>query len=152
MTHPPAHRPEDGAPCRSSRIPLKRRPFAEIGPTITARFKSVGIGLYGTYPGLFITYLTFSLPFSIWMLVGYFNAIPRELEEAAMVDGATPIGALFRILIPVSLPGIVAVAIFAFITAWGEVLFASFLTTDETTTLAIGLRNYASQSTSTGTS
>jgi multiple sugar transport system permease protein len=108
--------------------------------------KSLGIALYGTYPGLIITYLTFSLPFAIWMLVGYFNSIPRELEEAAMVDGATPIGALLRILIPVSLPGIVAVAIFAFITAWGEVLFASVLTTDATRTLAIGLRNYASQS------
>jgi multiple sugar transport system permease protein len=108
--------------------------------------KSLGITLYGTYPGLIITYLTFSLPFSIWMLVGYFNSIPRELEEAAMVDGATPIGALLRILIPVSLPGIIAVAIFAFITAWGEVLFASVLTTDSTRTLAIGLRNYASQS------
>jgi multiple sugar transport system permease protein len=108
--------------------------------------KSVGISLYGTYLGLIITYLTFSLPFSIWMLVGYFNSIPRELEEAAMVDGATPIGALFRILIPISLPGIAAVAIFAFITAWGEVLFASVLTTDATRTLAIGLRNYASQS------
>jgi multiple sugar transport system permease protein len=108
--------------------------------------KSLGIKLYGTYWGLIITYLTFSLPFSIWMLVGYFNSIPPSLEEAAMVDGATPIGALFRILIPVSLPGIVAVAIFAFITAWGEVLFASVLTTDSTRTLAIGLRNYASQS------
>jgi multiple sugar transport system permease protein len=108
--------------------------------------KSLGISLYGTYFGLIITYLTFSLPFSIWMLVGYFNSIPRELEEAAMVDGATPIGALFRILIPISLPGIAAVAIFAFITAWGEVLFASVLTTDATRTLAIGLRNYASQS------
>jgi len=108
--------------------------------------KSFGIKLYGTYWGLIITYLTFSLPFSIWMLVGYFNSIPASLEEAAMVDGATPIGALFRILIPVSLPGIVAVAIFAFITAWGEVLFASVLTTDATRTLAIGLRNYASQS------
>jgi multiple sugar transport system permease protein len=108
--------------------------------------KSLGISLYGTYLGLIITYLTFSLPFSIWMLVGYFNSIPRELEEAAMVDGATPIGALFRILIPISLPGIAAVAIFAFITAWGEVLFASVLTTDATRTLAIGLRNYASQS------
>ena len=93
-----------------------------------------------------MTYLTFSLPFSIWMLVGYFNAIPKELEEAAMTEGATPLGALFRILLPVSRPGIVAVAIFAFITAWGEVLFASVLTTDETRTLAIGLRNYASQS------
>jgi multiple sugar transport system permease protein len=108
--------------------------------------KTVGISLYGSYPGLIITYLTFALPFSIWMLTGYFNSIPRELEEAAMVDGATPIGALIRILIPVSLPGIIAVAIFAFITAWGEVLFASALTTDSTRTLAIGLRNYASQS------
>jgi multiple sugar transport system permease protein len=108
--------------------------------------RSLGVSLYGTYPGLIITYLTFSLPFSIWMLVGYFNSVPRELEEAAMVDGATPLGALLRILIPISLPGIVAVAIFAFITAWGEVLFASVLTTDATRTLAIGLRNYASQS------
>src|SRR4051794_23039773 len=108
--------------------------------------KSLGIALYGTYPGLIITYLTFALPFSIWMLVGYFNSIPRELEEAAMVDGATPLGALLRILIPVSLPGIIAVAIFAFITAWGEVLFASVLTTDSTRTLAIGLRNYAAES------
>jgi len=108
--------------------------------------KSLGIQLYGSRLGLIITYLTFSLPFSIWMLVGYFESIPRDLEEAALIDGATPIGALFRILIPISLPGIAAVAIFAFITAWGEVLFASVLTTDQTTTLAIGLRNYASQS------
>jgi multiple sugar transport system permease protein len=108
--------------------------------------RSTGVALYGTRLGLIVTYLTFSLPFSIWMLVGYFDSIPRELEQAALVDGATPLGALFRILIPVSLPGIVAVAIFAFITAWGEVLFASVLTTDSTRTLAIGLRNYASQS------
>jgi multiple sugar transport system permease protein len=107
--------------------------------------RSFGITLYGTYLGLIITYLTFSLPFSIWMLVGYFNSIPRELEEAALTEGATPIGALFRILIPVSVPGIAAVAIYAFITAWGEVLFASVLTTDETRTLAIGLRNYSSE-------
>jgi multiple sugar transport system permease protein len=107
--------------------------------------RSFGITLYGTYLGLIITYLTFSLPFSIWMLVGYFNAIPKELEEAAMTEGATPLGALFRILIPVSMPGIIAVAIYAFITAWGEVLFASVLTTDSTRTLAIGLRNYSSQ-------
>ena len=107
--------------------------------------RSLGITLYGTYLGLIITYLTFSLPFSIWMLVGYFNSIPRELEEAAMTEGATPLQALFKILIPVSMPGIAAVAIYAFITAWGEVLFASVLTTDDTRTLAIGLRNYSSQ-------
>jgi multiple sugar transport system permease protein len=80
----------------------------------------LGIQLYGSYAGLIITYLTFALPFSIWMLVGYF--------------------------VPVSMPGIVAVAIFAFITAWGEVLFASVLTDDATRTLAVGLRNYAIQS------
>jgi multiple sugar transport system permease protein len=106
----------------------------------------LGIQLYGSYAGLIITYLTFALPFSIWMLVGYFDSIPRELEQAAMVDGTTALGALFRVLVPVSMPGIVAVAIFAFITAWGEVLFASVLTDDATRTLAVGLRNYAIQS------
>jgi multiple sugar transport system permease protein len=108
--------------------------------------RALGIQLYGSYAGLIITYLTFALPFSIWMLVGYFNSIPRELEEAAMVDGTTALGALFRVLVPVSMPGIVAVGIFAFMTAWGEVLFASVLTDDATRTLAVGLRNYATQS------
>jgi multiple sugar transport system permease protein len=108
--------------------------------------RALGIQLYGSYAGLIITYLTFALPFSIWMLVGYFDSIPRELEQAAMVDGTTALGALFRVLVPVSMPGIVAVAIFAFITAWGEVLFASVLTDDATRTLAVGLRNYAIQS------
>ena len=102
-----------------------------------------GIKLYGTYSGLIITYLTFTLTVSIWMLVGYFNSIPRELEEAAMTDGTTRLGALFRVLIPLSIPGIVAVTIFSFITAWGEVLFASVLTNDRTRTLAVGLQNYA---------
>ena len=108
--------------------------------------RALGIQLYGSYAGLIITYLTFALPFSIWMLVGYFDSIPRELEQAAMVDGTTALGALFRVLVPVSMPGIVAVAIFAFMTAWGEVLFASVLTDDATRTLAVGLRNYAIQS------
>ena len=108
--------------------------------------QTFGVQLYGSLIGLIITYLTFALPLSIWMLVGYFNSIPRELEEAAMVDGTTALGALFRILVPISMPGIVAVAIFSFMTAWGEVLFASALTTEGTRTLAIGLRNYASQS------
>jgi multiple sugar transport system permease protein len=106
----------------------------------------IGIKLYGSYTGLIITYLTFALPFSIWMLVGFFDTIPRELEEAAMVDGATALGALFRILIPLSTPGIIAVGIFAFLTAWGEVLFASVLTDEGTRTLAIGLQGYSTRS------
>ena len=106
----------------------------------------LGLQLTGTYTGLIVTYLTFSLPFSIWMLVGYFSALPRELEEAALIDGTGPLGALFRVVLPVARPGIVAVGVFAFTTAWGEVLFASVLTNNDTRTLAVGLQSYASQS------
>jgi multiple sugar transport system permease protein len=106
----------------------------------------LGIQLNGSYLGLIITYLTFSLPFAIWMLVGYLDSIPRELEEAAMVDGSGPMGALLRIIVPAAIPGIIAVGVFAFITAWGEVLFASVLTNESTRTLAIGLQGYATQS------
>jgi multiple sugar transport system permease protein len=108
--------------------------------------KSFGITLYGTYFGLIITYLTFSLPFSIWMLVGYFDSIPRGLDEAAQVDGAGPLRTLFRVILPTAVPGIVAVIVYAFMTAWGEVLFASVLTDESTRTLAVGLQGYATQS------
>jgi multiple sugar transport system permease protein len=106
---------------------------------------STGIELYGSRAGLILTYLTFSLPFSIWMLIGYFDSIPRELDEAAMVDGCGPIRALFRVVVPAAVPGIVAVAVYAFMTAWGEVLFASVMTDDTTRTLAVGLQGYATQ-------
>ncbi|MYV56576.1 carbohydrate ABC transporter permease [Streptomyces sp. SID3212] len=106
---------------------------------------STGIELYGSRAGLILTYLTFSLPFSIWMLIGYFDSIPRELDEAAMVDGCGPIRALFQVVVPAAVPGIVAVAVYAFMTAWGEVLFASVMTDDQTRTLAVGLQGYATQ-------
>ncbi|NKY98232.1 carbohydrate ABC transporter permease [Nocardiopsis alborubida] len=104
-----------------------------------------GVEFTGSYTGLIITYLTFALPFSIWMLAGYFSAIPEGLEEAAMIDGTSRIGALVRVILPVARPGILAVGVFAFITAWGEVLFASVLTDTETRTLSIGLKLYTSQ-------
>lgn len=107
--------------------------------------RTIGVQLTGSYLGLIITYMTFSLPFSIWMLTGYFASIPKELEEASMIDGTGRLGALFRVIIPVAKPGIIAVAVYAFITAWGEVLFASVLTSKDTRTLSIGLRAYASQ-------
>jgi len=107
--------------------------------------QKIGISLYGSYLGLIITYLTFALPFAVWMLAGFFSSIPRDIEEAALVDGTSHWGALFRIVLPVSRPGIVAVSVFAFMTAWGEVLFASVLTTSSTRTLAIGLQEYATQ-------
>ncbi|MFF8375904.1 carbohydrate ABC transporter permease [Streptomyces sp. NPDC015661] len=106
---------------------------------------ATGIALFGSRGGLVLTYLTFSLPFSIWMLTGYFDSIPRELDEAAQVDGCGPVGALFRVIVPAALPGIVAVAVYAFMTAWGEVLFASVMTDDTTRTLAVGLQGYATQ-------
>lgn len=112
--------------------------FVDIG-------NSTGIQLYGSRTGLIITYLTFTLPFAIWMLVGYLDSIPRELDEAAKVDGTGPMGAFIRVVVPAATPGIVAVLIYAFMTAWGEVLFASVLTDDATRTLAVGLQGYATQ-------
>ncbi|SDX95388.1 multiple sugar transport system permease protein [Amycolatopsis xylanica] len=112
--------------------------FVSIGNT-------TGIVLYGSRLGLILTYLTFSLPFAIWMLAGYFDSIPKELDEAAMVDGNGPLGALLRVVIPAAVPGIVAVSIYSFMTAWGEVLFASVMTDSDTRTLAVGLQEYSTQ-------
>ncbi|WP_238007785.1 carbohydrate ABC transporter permease [Dactylosporangium sp. AC04546] len=106
---------------------------------------TVGLELYQTRLGLIITYLTFSLPFSIWMLVGYFDSIPRGLDEAAQVDGAGPMRTLFKVILPTAVPGIVAVTVYAFMTAWGEVLFASIMTDEHSRTLAVGLQNYSTQ-------
>jgi multiple sugar transport system permease protein len=106
---------------------------------------ALGIQLVGSWLGLIITYLTFTLPFSIWMLSGYFETIPRELDEAAMVDGSGPMGALFRIILPSARPGLVAVGIYSFMTAWGEVLFASVMTNGNGQTLAVGLQQYSTQ-------
>ncbi|MFJ6214148.1 carbohydrate ABC transporter permease [Streptomyces sp. NPDC092296] len=108
--------------------------------------RHLGLQLYATRTGLVITYLTFSLPFSIWLLTGYFDSIPRELDEAARVDGAAPPAILLRVIVPSAAPGIAAVAVYSFMTAWGEVLFASVLTDEATRTLAVGLQSYATQS------
>jgi multiple sugar transport system permease protein len=107
--------------------------------------QATGIPLIGTRLGLVITYLTFSLPFSIWMLAGYFDAIPRDLDEAAKVDGTGSMGALWHVLLPAARPGLVAVGIYSFMTSWGELLFASVLTNGPTQTLAIGLQQYSTQ-------
>ncbi len=82
------------------------------------------LGLIGTYPGLIIAYLSFSTPLVVWILRGFFKSIPVDLEEAAMVDGASRAGAFRRIVLPLSLPGIAATSVYAFIFAWNEFLFA----------------------------
>ncbi len=91
--------------------------------------------------GLIVLYLTFSIPLSTWLLSGYFRSVPADLEEQAMVDGATQLGALFRILLPLSLPGLAAVGIFTYTAAWNELLFALiFITSEEKRTVPLGLQ------------
>jgi multiple sugar transport system permease protein len=86
------------------------------------------LGLYDTYPGLIIPYLTFALPLAIYILVAFFREIPWDLEEAAQVDGATPFQAFRRIIFPLAAPGVFTAAILVFIFAWNDFVFAISLT------------------------
>ncbi|MEA2582978.1 MAG: trehalose/maltose transport system permease protein [Thermomicrobiales bacterium] len=89
------------------------------------------VDLYNTIPALIITYLTFTLPFTVWVLSNFFKALPGELEESALVDGSTPFQAFYKILLPLSLPGLVTTGLLAFIAAWNEFLFALTFTTQD---------------------
>jgi multiple sugar transport system permease protein len=101
----------------------------------------VFLRMFNTYQGLILTYMVFTLPYAIIMLTGYFNTLPRELDEAARVDGAGPMTALWRILVPISVPGIVSVGIYTFMIAWNEYLFALTLTkTQDMRTVPIGIQ------------
>jgi multiple sugar transport system permease protein len=102
----------------------------------------LGIQVIGSRWGLMIAYLTFGLPFSTWVMVTYLRGLPRELEEAARVDGASIMTILFRIIMPLSLPAIVVSGIFAFLLGWNDVLFASVLTRPETHTAAVALQTF----------
>jgi multiple sugar transport system permease protein len=98
------------------------------------------LGLIDTYQALIYSNLSFTVPFTVWMLVGYFESIPRELEESAMMDGCGRFGALCRVVLPLAAPGIAATAIFAFVSSWSELLFAlTFTTQTEMRTLSAGL-------------
>lgn len=98
------------------------------------------LGLINTYGALVTTYPTFLMPFATWVLIGYFRSIPVELEEAAMIDGASRIYAFWRITLPLAAPALLAVALFAFTNAWNEFLFAFvFITSESLRTLPIGL-------------
>lgn len=101
---------------------------------------ALGIQVIGTRWGLFITYLTFALPFSTWIMVTYLRGLPRELEEAARIDGASSLTILTRIIIPLAWPGIVVAGIFAFLLGWNDVLFASVMTNPDTRTAAVALQ------------
>ncbi len=100
--------------------------------------------LVGTYQAVIITYLTFALPFATWLMLSYFESIPIDLEEAALVDGATRLRALWEVIVPITLPGIVVALVFSFLTGWNDVLFASVLTSPETRTVAVQLQTFSS--------
>jgi N,N'-diacetylchitobiose transport system permease protein len=93
---------------------------------VLARYHQVN-----TLTGVIVTYLTFALPFCVWTLRGFILGIPKELEEAAMVDGSTRFGAFAKILLPLVAPGLVATSVFAFITSWNEYIFARILLNDQ---------------------
>jgi multiple sugar transport system permease protein len=101
----------------------------------------VALGLYNTYPGLILTHMVFTLPYAIIMTTAYFNTLPRELDESVKVDGATGWTALWRILVPISVPGLIAVGVYTFMISWNEYLFALTLTrTDNMRTVPIGIQ------------
>lgn len=101
----------------------------------------VTLRLYNTYMALVLTYMVFTLPYAIIMMTGYFNTLPRELDEAVNVNGGNTLTALWRILVPISLPGIVSTGIYTFMQAWNEYLFALTLTkTVEMRTVPIGIQ------------
>ncbi|KAA0971990.1 carbohydrate ABC transporter permease [Aureimonas fodinaquatilis] len=102
--------------------------------------------LINTYLGLILVYLILTLPLSVWMLTGFFRAIPTELEEAAIIDGATRLGVLFRISLPLIVPGIVSVVLYSFVATWNEFVFALSFATDRTMkTLPIGLAEFSTE-------
>jgi multiple sugar transport system permease protein len=98
------------------------------------------LGLIDTYQALIYSNFSFTVPFTVWMLVGYFESIPRDLEESAMIDGCSRFGALCRVVLPLAAPGVAATAIFAFVASWSELLFAiTFTSRTEMRTLSAGL-------------
>lgn len=101
----------------------------------------VTLRLYDTYAALILTYLVFTLPYAITMMTGYMNTIPRALDEAVQVDGGSTLTALFRILAPIAMPGIIATAIYTFLLCWNEYLFALTLTKSmEMRTVPVGIQ------------
>lgn len=103
-------------------------------------------GLLNTYAGLILVYMILTLPLCVWMLIGYLRAIPVELEEAAIIDGASRLVVLRRIVLPLALPGIVAVMVYSFVTAWNEFIFAlCFALDSRVKTLPIGLAEFSTE-------
>jgi multiple sugar transport system permease protein len=100
------------------------------------------VGLVGTHLGLVLIYVLLQLPFVVWMMKGFFDDIPPVIEESVLIDGGTRMTSLFRVIIPLALPGVVATALFCIFMTWTEFLFASLITDSSTATLPVVLSNF----------
>ena len=118
-------------------------PAIVVGAPLITTFRSLGI--QDTSFALAIAHTTISLPLSIWLLASFFQAVPEELEEAARVDGASRLGALIRIILPVTAGGIAVTAIFAFLASWNDYLFALLLTSVRAQTTPLMIANFQTQ-------
>ncbi|MDQ1568987.1 MAG: N,N-diacetylchitobiose transport system permease protein [Actinomycetota bacterium] len=105
------------------------------------------LGLLDSWLGLVVAYLSFTTPLAVWLLRSFFETIPRDLEEAAMCDGATRFGAMVKVIFPLAGPGLAATAIFSFIAAWNEFLFAlTFVKKENLRTLPVALSSFVGRS------
>jgi multiple sugar transport system permease protein len=121
---------------------VQAMPSVVLGLPFFVMFRQ--LGLYDTIPGLVLAYSTVSLPFAIWLLVAFFDDIPRELEEAALVDGCSRWGALFRVVMPMARPGLAVAGILTFMGAWNQFFFALVLAGQNVRTLPQVASNYIS--------
>ena len=104
------------------------------------------LGLMNNRLGLVITYLSFSVPYAIWLLVGFFQTVPLEIEEASYIDGANKLQTFIKVVLPIVTPGVIAVAIYTFINAWNEFLYALILTNSSSKmTVAVALKSLEGQ-------
>jgi arabinogalactan oligomer/maltooligosaccharide transport system permease protein len=102
--------------------------------------------LLDSYIGLMIAYCTIAVPFCAWMLKGYFDTVPRSIDEAGLIDGLTPFGTFWRLVMPLARPGIAVTAFYSFLTAWAEIAYASvFMQSNDHYTLAVGMMTFVGQ-------
>jgi len=121
---------------------LSIRMFPPIAAIIPFFLLYKQLGLIDTRIGLIIAYTGFNLPFAVWIMRGFFDEVPRELDEAALIDGCSPIKVFVRVVLPLAAPGLVATAIFAMIFSWNEFMFALILSRSRSQTMPVGVMGF----------
>ena len=124
---------------------LNNRTLPSVAVLIPFFMLAQALRLGNTYPALIIAYLTFTLPFVIWMLTSFIASVPLEIEEAALIDGANHLQVLRYVTIPLVAPGVAATGILSFLYSWNEFIFALILTGNDTRTLPIAVANFLTQ-------